>query len=47
MPTVTTDTAIQNADALMKGCGYRVRVDDNRFCVRIPPRCAEIVKISE
>ena len=47
LPTVITAASIQNADALMKGCGYRVRVENNTFCVRIPPRCAEIVKISE
>lgn len=47
LPTVTTDTPVKSTTALMKDRGYQVRCKDNAFTVRIPPRCAEIVKSEE
>ena len=43
--TVNTPSSIKNAEALMKYKGYKVKIDGNRFTVRIPPRCAEIVRV--
>ena len=45
LPTVRTEREIESAEAMMKEEGYKVRVSGNSFTVRIPPRCAEIVKI--
>ena len=47
LPTVTTAAPVKGAVALMKDKGYAVRCKGNTFSVRIPPRCAEIVKIEE
>jgi hypothetical protein len=45
LATVDTREAIGSATALMKDTGYRVRISDTRFTVRIPPRGVEIVKL--
>ena len=45
LPKVATASAIVEATALMKEKGYNVKVNGREFCVRIPPRCVEIVKI--
>jgi hypothetical protein len=45
LPTVVCNEKITSAKALMKDRGYTVRCKDNSFTVRIPPRCAEIIKI--
>lgn len=45
LPAVKADRPIKEATAIMKDRGYNVRVDGDSFCVRIPPRCVEIVKI--
>ena len=47
LPTVHTAAPVKDAIALMKDKGYTVRCKENSFTVRIPPRCAEIVKIEE
>lgn len=44
--TVDTFSELDHAEALMKYKGYKVNTDKNSFTVRIPPRCAEIVKIN-
>ena len=45
--TVHTAAGVISADALMKDRGYRVKIGDNCFTVRIPPRCMEIVRVEE
>ena len=45
LPTVRTAGEITEAVAMMKECGYKVRIRDDKFTVRIPPRCAEIVRL--
>ena len=45
--TVKTASTVKSAEALMKDRGYKVRLTDNSFTVRIPPRCIEIVKTEE
>lgn len=42
---VHTPSRIASAEALMKDKGYRVKINENSFTVRIPPRCIEIVRI--
>ena len=46
LPTVNTNTRIADAQAIMKDKGYKVKFSEKSFCVRIPPRCIEIVKIT-
>ena len=41
---VKTKRAIKSATALTKDNGYKVRIDNDCFTVRIPPRSLEIVK---
>lgn len=43
--TMETAAEIKSASALMKDRGYTVRVDGSSFTVRIPPRCAELVRL--
>ena len=45
LPVIKTDRQLREATALMKDLGYKVKIDGDSFCVRIPPRCVEIVKI--
>ena len=45
LPTVHTEGEIESAEAKMKEQGYAVRVRGDCFTVRIPPRCAEIIKL--
>ena len=45
IPEIITSTPIAEATALMKEKGYKIKTEQNRFKVRIPPRCVEIVKI--
>lgn len=45
LPTVKTNSPIAEATAIMKERGYNVKLSGSDFCVRIPPRCVEIVKI--
>ena len=45
--TVHTSSRITSAEALMKDKGYKVKINENSFTVRIPPRCIEIVRITE
>ena len=47
LPTVTTAAPVKGATALMKEVGYQVKFQNNTFTVRIPPRCAEIVRVEE
>lgn len=47
LATVETDAPIKSAEALMKEKGYKVKINGNSFTVRIPPRCAEIVKLEQ
>ena len=47
LPTIKTASDIKSATAIMKDLGYKVKCENNTFTVRIPPRCAEIVKIEE
>ena len=43
--TVNTHSSIKHAEAIMKDKGYKVKITENSFTVRIPPRCAEIVRV--
>lgn len=43
IPTVMTDYAFAQAEALMKDCGYKVKSNGGKFSLRIPPRSVEIV----
>ena len=45
--TVRTSSKITAAKALMKDHGYHVKVNENSFTVRIPPRCIELVRVEE
>ena len=45
LPRVRVTSPVREATAIMKDKGYRVKTDENSICLRIPPRCAEIVKI--
>ena len=45
LPWVKTKSEIKEATAIMKERGYNVKLNGGDFCVRIPPRCVEIVKI--
>ena len=47
LPKIKTASDIKSATAIMKDLGYKVKCENNSFTVRIPPRCAEIVKIEE
>ena len=42
---VKTCVGVVEATALMKDKGYKVKINENGFTVRIPPRCVEIVKV--
>ena len=44
LATAETGAPVETAEALMKEKGYEVKVNGDRFTVRIPPRCVEIVK---
>ena len=46
LPTVTVSGRINEASALMKAQGYKVKCNGDKFTVRIPPRGAEIVKLA-
>lgn len=43
--TVNTPSNIKRAEAVMKDKGYNVKITENSFTVRIPPRCVEIVRL--
>jgi hypothetical protein len=43
--TVRTFSKIKSAKALMKDNGYQVKLNENNFTVRIPPRCIELVRV--
>lgn len=45
LPHIKTSVEPLLAEAMMKDKGYRVKTNGNSFVVRIPPRCAEIVRI--
>ena len=45
--TVNTPSNIKHAEAIMKDKGYNVKINENSFTVRIPPRCVEIVRVKE
>ncbi len=45
LPTVITKDEIKSATALMKDMGYKVRISEAGFTVRIPPRSLEIIKL--
>ncbi len=47
LPTVKGVKDLRGATALTKDRGYQVRCKEGAFTVRIPPRCAEIVKTEE
>ena len=42
---IKTNLSIRHAESLMKEAGYKIKLTDKVFEIRIPPRCAEIVKI--
>lgn len=47
LSAVKCGSEVRAASALMKGAGYTVKCEEDRFTVRIPPRGVEIVKIEK
>ncbi len=45
IPKIETDCEINEAAALMKYKGYKVKTDGKAFSVRIPPKSIELIKI--
>jgi hypothetical protein len=47
LPEILPATKVREAQALLKGCGYRPQVNEGHIRVRIPPRGVEILKITQ
>lgn len=47
IPWVRTAEGFAQAQAMMKDYGYKVKAEENKFAVRIPPRSAEIIRLEK